>query len=112
MVWILHVPIHSCAFLCVLNIKCSLPKSLLPVDTPRIGEAGWNVQEDNNPACKADEDQTPAHEGEDGTLASKVLAGDGVADQHVPVEDDPHREKPVPSDQALLGETEGILAKC
>ena len=94
------------------NIKFTSPKSFLPVDTPRIGGAGWNVQEHNDPSSKADDDQTPAHDGEDGTLAAQVLAGDGVADQHVAVEDDPHREKPVPSDQALLGETADVLAEC
>ena len=55
---------------------------------------------------------TPAHGGEDGPLAPQVLASDGVADEQVAVEDDPHREKSVPRYQAPLGETEDILAKC
>ena len=35
-----------------------------------------------------------------------------MADEEVAVEDDPHWEEPVPRDQAPLGETEDILAKC
>ena len=95
-----------------MNIKCYSPKSFLPVDAPRIGEAGGNVPEHNDPTSKADDDQPSAHGGQDGTLAPQVLAGDGVADKHVAVEDDPHREKPVPSDQALLGDTADVLAEC
>ena len=95
-----------------LNINCSSPKSFLPLDTPRIGDAGGNVPDHDEPTSKADDDQTPAHGGEDGPLAPQVLASDGVADEQVAVEDDPHREKSVPRYQAPLGETEDILAKC
>ena len=91
---------------------CSSPKSLLPVDASRKGEAGRNVEKHDDPTSKADEDQASGHRGEDGTLAPQVLAGYCVADEHVSVEDDAHWEKSVPSDQAELGETEDILAKC
>ena len=69
---------------------CSSPKSLLPVDASRKGEAGRNVEKHDDPTSKADDDQAPGHRGQDGTFASQVMAGDGVADQEISVEDDPH----------------------
>ena len=91
--------------------KCCSPKSLLPANAARIGEAGWDVEKHNDGIAKADHEQTFAHSGQDETLAAQVLASVSVADEQVSVEDDPHRKQSVPTDQALLGETEDILAK-
>ena len=52
----------------VLNIKSLSPKNFFSVDTSGVGQAGRDVQEDNGPTSKTDQDQTSADSGEDGTF--------------------------------------------